>query len=164
MKTLYIVRHAKAERENNGIDDKSRPIINLGREKTQKIINYLNSLQTSVDYIATSPATRANETAKLIAKGINFPLEKIEVKENIYLADTDEIFDIVSQFPYEADSAMLVGHNPTVTFFANQFMEKKVDYLPTSAVICIIFKTEDWTEFSSANYILNFIALPKMLK
>ena len=164
MKTLYIVRHAKADRENREVDDIDRPIIPAGIEKTQKIIHYLNSLHTSVDYITVSPAKRAKETAKLIANGIDFPSNKIVIDEKIYLADTNEIFDIVSLFPDKSDSAMIVGHNPTITFFANQFLEKKVDYLPTSSVVCVIFKTEKWSEFSSANYIMNFIALPKMFK
>jgi phosphohistidine phosphatase SixA len=58
---------------------------------------------------------------------------------------------------------MIVGHNPTFTNFANHFLEEKIDWLPTSAVVSISFDTPHWVNIPLAKKTTNFVAIPKEL-
>lgn len=163
MKTLYIVRHAKSSWDFPDLPDVGRPLLEKGISNTNKIIKELNEKGVKIDMLVSSHAKRAFETAKLIAKGIFFPVEKIEVSRNIYQVNRDEIFNVIFSQNDEMDSLMIVGHNPTLTQFANIFLEEQIDLLPTSGIVSIDFETDKWIDVIKANHKMNFILFPKML-
>jgi phosphohistidine phosphatase len=163
MKTLYIVRHAKSSWDFPELPDVERPIIEKGIYKTKKIVNELNNRNIKVDLIISSHAKRALETAKIIATGIFYPVEKIEISKNIYQMDYDDIFDVIFSVSDEVHSLLIVGHNPTFSQFANYFLDEKIDLLPTSGVVSVNFETKKWTEIKKASHKINFILIPKTL-
>ncbi|MFH0866244.1 MAG: histidine phosphatase family protein [Bacteroidota bacterium] len=163
MKTLYIVRHAKSSWDFPELPDVERPLIEKGINNTKKIIKELNEKKITVDMIVSSHAKRAYETARLMATGINFPVEKIEVSRHVYQVDRDDIFNIIFSQNDELDSLMIIGHNPILTQFANLFLNDKIDLLPTSGVISLGFETDKWIEVIKTKCKNNFILFPKML-
>ena len=60
------------------------------------------------------------------------------------------MFNPLYDLPNEINSVMLVGHNPAITNFANQFIEDKIDSMPTSAAICISLKIDNWHDIIKA--------------
>ncbi len=46
----------------------------------------------------------------------------------------------------DINCVMLVGHNPTLTAFVNQFLDESIDWIPTSGVVILHLDTEKWTE------------------
>jgi phosphohistidine phosphatase len=163
MKTIYIVRHAKSSWDRADLADEERPLMEKGRKRTRKVIDYLVENNVKVDYIISSHAVRAHETAKLIATGIKFPVEQIVTDHQIYHADSDGILSLCYGFPEQFDSVMIVGHNPTLTDFANFFLDSPVDNIPTSGVISIIFNTDRWNRIPVVSRKTNFILFPKEL-
>ncbi|HNW97404.1 MAG TPA: histidine phosphatase family protein [Bacteroidales bacterium] len=163
MKTLYVVRHAKSSWDFPDLPDVDRPLVEKGINKTKKIIKQLNEKNVKLDLLISSHAKRAHETAKLIAAGIFFPVERIEISRNIYQVDEDKIFNLLFSLNDEVDSVMIVGHNPALTQFANIFLDEKIDLLPTSGVISLEFKTDKWTDIPKASCKTNFVLFPKML-
>ncbi|MFA5782094.1 MAG: histidine phosphatase family protein [Bacteroidales bacterium] len=163
MKTLYIVRHAKSSWAFPGLPDIDRPIVDKGINNTKKIVIEMNNRKVQVDLLISSHAKRAYETAKIIATGINYAVEKIEVSEGIYRVNRDDIFNILFALNDTIDSVMIVGHNPTLTQFANLFLDKKIDILPTSGVISISFKINNWIGVIKAKPKTNFTLFPKLL-
>jgi phosphohistidine phosphatase len=99
-----------------------------------------------------------------MARAIGYPLKDIKVDPQLYHADIDKIkdqfFDLSDQFK----SVMIVGHNPTFTNFANLFLEPKIDWLPTSGIVCVEFDTEHWDQILNSNWKTKFIVTPKLLK
>lgn len=163
MKTLYIVRHAKSSWDFPDLPDVERPLLEKGIYNTNKIIKELNEKGVKIDMLVSSHAKRAYETAKIIAKGILFPVEKIEVNRNIYQVNRDELFNVIFSQNDEMESLMIVGHNPTLTQFTNLFIDDKIEILPTSGIISIDFETDKWIGVIKANHKINFILFPKML-
>jgi phosphohistidine phosphatase len=163
MKTLYIVRHAKASWDFPELPDVERPVVEKGIYHTKKIVNELNERKVKIDLMISSHARRARETARIIAAGIFYPVEKIEISRNIYQVESDEIFEVIFHVNDEHSSVMLVGHNPAISTFANYFLDEKIDLLPTSGVISIGFETKKWSEIKKAPHKINFILIPKTL-
>jgi phosphohistidine phosphatase len=164
MKTLYLVRHAKSSWSHPGLTDFNRPLIDTGIRRNRKIIRYLNEKSVSVDLIITSPAVRTLETAKLIAAGINYPIENICKEPVLYEAGLHDFLDVIYDTPDEINSLMVVGHNFTITHVANFFLGPEIEMLPTSGLVGISFDTEHWGGLASAMPKRLFVVFPKMLK
>ena len=163
MKKLYLVRHAKSSREETGGSDMERPLLEKGINRTKKVIRFLNEKNVRIDQIISSPATRALETAILVAKGIGYPEDKIRVERKIYDGYYDRILDLIYATANEIDSLMIFGHNPSITHLANLFLHPGIDFLPTTGTICISFDTGTWESLPSADPVSEFIVFPKML-
>jgi phosphohistidine phosphatase len=164
MKQLYIARHAKSSWDFSGISDHERPLIEKGIKRTKLIADYLLQNNDKPDLIISSFAVRAYETAALIAKALSYPKENIRVENNLYHSDIDILFDHLYSLPNSINSVMMFGHNPTFTEFANYFLKNKIDWLPTSAVVCIAFKTDKWEDIHRAKKNIKFVVSPKSLK
>ena len=164
MKTLYIARHAKSSWDHPELIDEQRPLLEKGIKKTGIITDYLIDNNISVDLIISSHAVRALETAKIIAKAIHYPEDEIIINEHIYFSDIDDLTEQLSNLSDQLKSVMIVGHNPTLTDFANYLLEKKIDWLPTSGIVSINFKTQHWLNLLDARKTTNFIIYPGLLK
>lgn len=163
MKTLYIVRHAKSSWDFPQLQDYERPLIPKGVTRTKKIADFLIAKGVKPDLIVSSYATRAIETAEILAKELKYPDTDIITNSSIYNADDESIFSVIYAFPDDKSSVLMVGHNPTFTQLANHFLKERIHYLPTSAVVSVSFDTNSWTHIDSCKHQVNFVAIPKNL-
>ncbi|MBN2172558.1 MAG: phosphohistidine phosphatase SixA [Bacteroidales bacterium] len=163
MKILYIVRHAKSSWDHPGLSDHERPLLEKGKKRTKKVIDFLLEKNIQVDLIISSYAVRAFETATIIAKALKYPEEQIQKSTNIYHGDVDNLFNHFYDLSDNVKSLMLVGHNPTFTNFANYFMDEKIDWLATSGIVCIEFKTDSWENILQAEKKTKFVITPKKM-
>lgn len=145
MKTLYIVRHAKSSWRDLDLSDFDRPLKGRGVKDAYRVGERLKEREIIPDLIFTSNAIRALHTAIILARCIDFPLQRIMIREQIYHSDKDILFGLISEVSEQYDTLMLVGHDPTVTHFINHFLnDRKLDKIPTSSVIEIKFMAESW--------------------
>lgn len=163
MKTLYIVRHAKSSWNFPELSDDERPLLEKGKKRTRKIIDFLQNKEVKLDLIISSHAVRALETARIIGYGLDYPADEILVSRQVYHATADQLFDQFFDLKEEVNNLMLVGHNPTLTYFANKFLDEKIEWLPTSGVVSVSFDTRVWINLPMAKTHTNFIVYPKML-
>ncbi len=164
MKTLYLMRHAKASWEEPGVSDSDRPLLPGGIKKTKLIVDFLLSRETAIDLMVSSPAVRAFETAKIMATGLNYPVNKIRTDRKIYDEYYDRILDIIYGTSNDVNSMMIFGHNPTITNLANLFLHPGIEAMPTSCVVCLSFPTDKWEEIPASEAIPEFVVSPKSLK
>ncbi len=166
MRTLYIVRHAKSSWDDFRVDDHDRDLLPVGRERTKKIARWLKKKKQIPELIICSSAVRAKKTAKIIAKGLSFPLDKMSIDPDFYHGGPDEILEKLYTLPNELNKVMIVGHNMTFNDLANSFLdwEHQIENLPTSGVVCVKINTGKWEEIASAKSELDFMIFPKMLK
>lgn len=158
------MRHAKSTWEFPELKDHERPLVEKGLKRTEKIINFLNKKNIIPDVILSSSATRAFDTARIMAKGLNYDVNNIVVEPKVYESNLETLFSVVYGISNDKNSLILIGHNPTITNFANYFLTEYVDYLPTSGVVCLEFDTNNWNEIASAKRQTRFVIYPKMLK
>jgi len=163
MKILYVMRHAKSAWGEPGLDDFERPLLEKGKKRTRNIIDFFQKKNARPGLIITSPAVRALETAKIMAHGLGLEKEAIREERSVYTADAEKLEDVFFDLPKECNELLLVGHNPAVTGFVNQFLEVKIDALPTSGVVAFEFNATEWDEIFHSNPKVRFIIFPKML-
>lgn len=111
---LYLLRHGKAvEREASGReDDDSRPLTNVGCERTRLVAQGMRRLGLEFDLILSSPLTRARETAEIVA-GVFDGAGLLRVSDR--LAEENALgglIDEIRALAPEPESLLLVGHEP----------------------------------------------------
>jgi len=163
MKTIYIIRHGKSSWDNPELKDHDRILLNQGIRRTEKVARFLASKNIKPDLIISSSAVRALETAKIIAGHLNFPEHNIRTDSNIYYQGTDYLMELLYGLSNDINSVMLFGHNPTFTYFANKFLDKRIDGLPTTGTVSVSFNTDTWEDINLADKNTNFVIAPKML-
>src|SRR6478609_6616404 len=115
MKTLYLVRHAKSSWDDIDLSDFDRPLNDRGKKDAPKMGKRLKERDIFPDVMLSSPAKRALETCKAIAKALSFPEEKITTDKRLYHASEDQLLKVVQGLKDRHDNVeviMIFGHNP----------------------------------------------------
>ena len=165
MKTVYIVRHAKSSWEKPNIPDHFRKLTPEGEDRATKVAKHLRMKFVNPELIITSSATRALETAKIMAEELHYPLDQININSTFYRAEKEDLLNMIQNLPNEIESVMIVGHNPAFTILVNSFLEpeNQIGNLPTSAVAAFRFKADHWDQLEDAKRHLEFLVTPKDL-
>jgi len=109
MRTLILMRHAKAVRLNEAENDKTRGLTGRGERDSAAAGRAIEEAGLKPTLALVSTAARTRQTA---AHGLaNFALET-EFDEALYHAAPESIWDAFTAS--DADSVVIVGHNPGV--------------------------------------------------
>jgi len=149
MKELFIIRHAKSSWENSSLRDFDRPLNKRGKRDAPRMAKVLSDMEYNPDLIISSPANRAITTAKTIAKGIDFPQERIQERMEIYGASVSGMLDLINKIDDKHNRVYLFGHNPTFTMLAEFLSGEYFGNLPTCGIIGLGFDFDSWKMISA---------------
>lgn len=161
MKTLIIVRHGKSSWAYPDLEDFYRPLKPRGINDAFAIGEELLEKDIFPDLILSSPAIRAMNTAIIIARKLDFPLQRIRANEGIYEASTYELLKLISNVEDNIETLMIFGHNPSFTSLINQLQEESLYNLPTCGVFAIELPISSWAEVTKAKGNKLFSLFPK---
>jgi len=168
-KTLYILRHAKAETGAPSQDDHQRVLNERGIEACDIMGKYLHRHHILPERVLCSTAERTSETWMRIQESYPRP-PLVEYSEQLYLASANEILKIIAQVPDSVNSLLVVGHNPGLHQLSLKLAkagdEKLLDILvlkfPTCSLATIGF-SGTWADLAKARGELKGFVTPKML-
>ena len=110
MKTLFVLRHGKAEPDSPE-GDRARVLAHRGERDSRAMGQRLRELDPSIDLFISSDAARARQTAEIAAEAYGFDGD-VAIEPDIYAAPLDTLIDVVRSLPDSASTAVIVGHNP----------------------------------------------------
>jgi phosphohistidine phosphatase len=110
MNRLILFRHGEAERPSATQQDIERALNAHGREETRAVAAELARLKVVPELALVSAAERTRQTWAEMAP--IFPAAVAEIDPSLYDAGPETLLD-ASQRP-DADTVMVVGHNPGV--------------------------------------------------
>ncbi|GGH23002.1 phosphohistidine phosphatase [Sphingobacterium alkalisoli] len=136
-KSIYIVRHAKAEDHSLSKRDFNRDLINKGKERAHRIATELAPLVTVNEktLVISSPANRAIQTAEIFCSILGYPAEKIQMEINIYEAHYLDILRVINNLTGSYESIWVFGHNPGLSDLTNYLCDSQVDLLTANVAI-----------------------------
>lgn len=144
MKTLTILRHGKSSWSKAGLPDQERPLNPRGERDAPVMAERINEAGIRPSLIMSSPAVRAWTTAKIVAKAISYPIEFLHREDELYLANLECLFDLLSRQDNAFNSVMVVGHNPGLTEFADYLLPDITDNIPTCGLVALNIDTDNW--------------------
>jgi phosphohistidine phosphatase len=159
MKKILIMRHAKSDWGDSSLSDMQRPLNERGKRDAPQMGLELKNRNLIPDIIISSPAVRAAETARAVAKKSGFSGE-IVFEEGFYHGHLDTIMETLQKLPETCNNVMIFGHNPTWETLVSR-LSGKYHEMPTAAVAVLICKGKTWKELSFSNCKLDFILTPK---
>jgi phosphohistidine phosphatase len=145
-KSLYLLRHAKAESATLQFSDEDRALTTKGIDDAKKLATKLVKKDIEFDLILTSPAIRAITTAQIISNRLDHKQRFLEVDKKLYQADCTTLLTIASKLHKKIKSVMLVGHNPAFEDFAAYMTGESVS-MQTCSLIEFTFELKDWKDF-----------------
>lgn len=144
MKSLILIRHAKSSWEIP-VNDHDRPLNKRGIQDVHLVAEVLEGFLPKMNYILSSTAKRASETAELIAQCLNWPSDKIVFDKRLYTFDGLQLGKIVKNFNDGYENVIVFGHNDAITEFVNTFGDLYIDNVPTCGVVMISFDVSSWS-------------------
>lgn len=147
MKNLILIRHAKSSWEAP-LHDKDRPLTTQGMQSAHLVSSHISEVLPKTYTVWSSTAERAVETAMIFAQNINFPLESIIYKDDLYTFDERKLEKIIKFESNGNDNIIIFGHNEAITNFVNKFGDVYIDNVPTAGFVHIEFDNESWDSIS----------------
>ena len=110
MKTLYLLRHAKAAPESS-LGDAKRPLAKRGRKAAKTMADFLAKLDPAPELVLCSTAVRTRETLDLILPALK-PQPTVTYEDRLYLAAATELIERLRKVRKDTGCVLLIGHNP----------------------------------------------------
>jgi phosphohistidine phosphatase len=146
MKTLIIMRHARTAMHSSDGTDFSRHLTPEGFEESSAAGNYLRGKQLFPDFILSSAALRAAQTAEKVAVALGCSEAMIELDRLIYNTADKGMIARISEVEDVIDTLLVVGHNPTVTSLVRKVSEVRIDNMSPGSLIALNYQIDDWSE------------------
>ena len=145
MKTLILMRHAKAEKHDVSLNDFNRHLLSKGVCDAKEAGQILFKQKGIIDKLVTSPAMRALETALIIRKKLGKKIKSWSIGQGVYASDAEELSKRIALTPRKINSLMLIGHNPGLDELVS-LLSKHAFHLRTAAVVQFDFEVDEWAE------------------
>lgn len=112
MRTLYLLRHAKAVAQDPA-GDRERGLEERGRRAARAIAGWLGEQTPAPDLVLCSSAARTQATLDLVVPAL-VRAPRILYEDGLYLATARQLLARLRQIPPATGSALLIGHNPGI--------------------------------------------------
>ncbi len=166
-KTLTILRHAEAKPAVSGQGDHERPLSAHGIHEAGMIAAYLKQAQFHPSHVLCSTSTRTRQTCEAL------PLApaSIQYTQAIYLASAKQLLALIRDLPDDAQSAMLIGHNPGMHSLClmlagsgeRDAMAQMAVSFPTCTLATFTFEVPSWKQVTARAGVLQDFVVPAAL-
>lgn len=157
------MRHAKSDWSDGKLSDFDRPLNSRGKKTAPKIGLELKNREIIPDIILSSPANRAKTTAELFAKSNNYNNE-INFVSDFYFGNETSIVSSLNILKEDIETAMIVGHNPTMESLISELSENNEYYrMPTAAITILSANIDSWQELYKSVCKVELYLIPKEL-
>ena len=164
MKTLILIRHAKAGTGDHGVPDLQRPLTDRGKKNILSMGEYLSGSSLNIGHFYTSPAERALSTARGMAPYLGFKKKQILIDPALYTFNSDDLLLWLRELPKNQQGVILTGHNPALTDLINFLAVKDLEKLPTCGIAVLKLSVKKWQDIVSGSASLTELMYPKKLE
>lgn len=161
-KTLLLMRHAKAERDETRWEDFDRPLSERGLADSLRMGQWLRQQQLVPDWICASSSVRTRMTAERVAEASGFE-GTIVTKQELYHAPPRRYLTEMRQVSVAIARLLVIGHNPGLEELIYEVSSHAVT-LPTAAIVHLQIPVVDWDEIEDQEWSLVETVTPKSLR
>jgi phosphohistidine phosphatase len=161
MKTLFLLRHAKAENPAPGSSDLVRALNERGKREARALGIFIKKLNLRFDRVLCSNAARARETVELVLAAADLQ-SKVSLDERIYEAPSSSLLEVVGEVKEDTTNVLMVGHNPGMEELL-RLLTHRGEPMATCAFAKIDLETDQWSEVRAIPGSLDWIVKPEQL-
>lgn len=160
MKTLFLIRHAKASKEDIFPGDFFRTLDKSGYKEAGEIAQWLSGEEELPQLFISSPAVRAYTTALIFASRLSYPSDKIALNASIYDAEVNALMNVIAELDRDVKTVALFGHNPGFTHLVNLLCGDVLENLPTAGIAAIALPDKNWNAMKPGEGKVIYIEFP----
>lgn len=168
MRTLLLLRHAKAVPADEAHDDHERALAERGHAQAERIAAHLADEGFAPDLVLCSTARRTVETLAHARHAL--PAEaQVEIERRLYLASPGTLLSRIQDAPREARTILVIGHNPGLEDLARGLAGsgrrkalERLDAFSTAALAVLRFDGP-WRDLAPGAARLDALVRPKDL-
>ncbi|MEM9586703.1 MAG: histidine phosphatase family protein [Planctomycetota bacterium] len=141
---LILMRHAKSDWSDAGLDDHSRPLNRRGRRDAPRMAQWLADSDLIPDVVLLSDSVRTTETLDLMIdqwSDVNQPI--CNQTDDLYLAAAETIVSRVNSDHCDAETLLVLAHNPGISVLASRLAGTEIG-MPTAAMT-VLLSDSDWS-------------------
>ena len=142
MKLIYLIRHAKSDKDNPKLPDVAQILSQKGIEDARLLRAHLVKLNFNPELILCSTATRTLQTFEIICERETNTI----FDSSIYQSALKYLVFLVNSLPSRYNEVAIIGHNPGITLLSNYLTNDFVNYITTGGVVKIELEINDWKE------------------
>ncbi len=161
MKTLLLIRHAKSSWDSATLSDFERPLNDRGKKDGPEMAKRLKDKKIRIDTFVSSPAKRAQKTAKIFMKEYDAKEKHLVLENSLYEASVKDFYKVIENLDDKDECVAVFSHNPGITDFVNELECTPVYNMPTCAVYAIKILSKHWKEIQVAEKEFMFFDYPK---
>ncbi|MGL5858527.1 MAG: SixA phosphatase family protein [Angustibacter sp.] len=117
MRRLVLIRHAKAERDDEQ-PDRERALSPRGRRDAAALGRWLAEHVGDVDLVLCSTARRTRQTCSIALGGHGWRAAAVDVRDELYLASPGDLLEVIHQVDDAHHVVVAIGHEPTQSVLA----------------------------------------------
>jgi phosphohistidine phosphatase len=160
---LILIRHTKSSWSDLSLSDFDRPLKKDRIGDAKRMAAKLKELELAPDLIICSPALRTRQTAEIFCKKLGYPFKKVQFDKRLYETTEMELLQVIRETDEAIETLMVVGHNPSITNFTNLFSKVSIAEVPTTGVVWLEFKNNDWEIYRSTPSRIKYFLTPKTI-
>lgn len=164
-RTLILIRHAKSEWDDPGLDDHDRPLNDRGRRSAPRVGAWLHARGAAPDAVLCSTARRTRETWDGIAGQLDTPPDAV-YSRGLYLAEPQDMLRLIRDS--DARRLAVLAHNPGIgslawSLSASPPAHPKFGLYPTGATLILTFAVDHLSEIMPGQGRVAAFAVPREL-
>jgi phosphohistidine phosphatase len=144
MKTLLIMRHAKAGGKDGEMPDYKRHLKPQGERDARKMGQLIKQAAVMPDLILTSGATRTRQTADVVVETCGYEGD-IQATRCIYYAKVADILGCLQELGDNYQRVMIIGHNPDLEMLV-ETLTGTHHRIPTGALVHLDVAVDRWSD------------------
>jgi phosphohistidine phosphatase len=170
MKTLYLLRHAKSDWGEPGLDDHDRPLDPRGERAAAVMGVHFAQQQYRPSLVLCSSARRTRQTLESVLPHL-LGRPELVVERGIYMASCAALLARLRKIDDEKNAVLLIGHNPGIADLARTLagsgepdaLRRMAARFPTAASAACELDLERWADLRPGAGRLLAYATPKDL-
>ena len=163
MKTILLLRHGKSNWDADYGADHERPLAERGQKGARKMGRFVTTARAVPDRAITSSAVRARETLAIAAEagGWSGPAR---VTDALYEASPEAVLDEIRSEPDEADTVIVVGHEPAWSGLVSLLIGGGRIEMKTAALARVDVEVASWSDVAPGRGSLALLLPPGALR
>ena len=146
---LLVVRHARAEEGSYLSADFDRQLTSSGNADAARMGEFLAQQGFKPDFVVSSLAPRALQTAKIMGEQLGFAESQIQTTRDLYDGGPKAYLAAITNAPASAQTVLIFGHNPDVSYFSEYLTHHSIGSMSKGSVVVIAFEDLDWAAVSA---------------
>ena len=163
MKTLLLLRHGKSDWDADYGADHDRPLAERGQKGARKMGRFVTTARLVPDRALTSSAVRARETLATAAESGGWT-GPARVTEALYGAEPDDVIAEIRRTPDDADTLLVVGHQPTWGALVSVLIGGGAVEVKTATLARVDLAVDRWADVAPGRGTLALLLPPGSLR